>query len=173
MNDVIKFLKSKIDKDDKMIVACSGGSDSMGLLHLIMSNFQHKNIICAHVNHMVRKQSYKEYEYVKKFCEIHNVIFEGIKLSGNIEKNFENEARNMRYDFFYYLKDKYHAKYIITAHHADDQIETILMRLTRGSNLSGYSGIKFEDKDFLRPLLSVTKKDILVYVKQKLYQMEA
>ena len=163
MNDVIKFLNNKLAEDDKVIVACSGGSDSMGLLHLIMTNFNKSNVICAHVNHKVRKKSDREYKYVKNFCKSNGVVFEGVELNQKFERNFESEARSFRYDFFETLKDKYNAKYIITAHHGDDQIETILMRLTRGSTLSGYAGIKLEDGHYLRPFLYVTKNDILKY----------
>ncbi|MBQ6841342.1 MAG: tRNA lysidine(34) synthetase TilS [Bacilli bacterium] len=165
MNEVISFLKSKLSNDDKVIVACSGGSDSMALLHLMLDNFPNHNIICAHVNHKVRKQSDKEYEYLKSFCEETNVIFEGMEISTKIKHNFESEARKIRYTFFDCLYNKYQAKFIITAHHADDLMETILMRLTRGSNLSGYAGIKFEEGKFLRPFISITKQEILEYVK--------
>ena len=164
MKQVIEFLKSKISKNDKVIVACSGGSDSMGLLDLIIKNFNNNQIICAHVNHKVRKQSDIEYKYVEAFCNEHNIIFEGLEIITKIQHNFECEARDIRYNFFENLMTRYNAKYIVTAHHADDLIETILMRITRGSTLSGYAGIKFEDGKFLRPFLFVTKKEILSYV---------
>jgi len=165
MNEVIKYLQSKITAHDKVIVACSGGSDSMGLLYLLISNFNKNNIICAHVNHNVRKQSQKEYKYVKCFCEENGILFEGTKLEKIVKHNFEDYARKFRYQFFEDLLKKYRAKYIITAHHGDDQIETILMRITRGSNLSGYAGIKLEDGQYLRPFLTVSKQEILDYVK--------
>ena len=151
MNDVIKFLNSKISADDTIIVACSGGPDSMCLLNLTKSIC--KNIICAHVNHNVRKESILEYEYVKNFCSLNNIIFEGLNITFDNERNFESNARKKRYDFFNELMEKYNAKYILTAHHGDDLIETILMRITRGSKLAGYIGIKKENNHYLRPLL--------------------
>ena len=78
--------------------------------------------------------------------------------------NFECNARNKIYEFLNELLEKYQAKYILTAHHGDDLIETILMRLTRGSKLSGYIGIKKENNKYLRPLLYVTKMDIIEYL---------
>ena len=156
MNDVIKFLNEKIKEDDLVIVACSGGPDSMCLLSLVLTKT--KNIVCAHVNHNVRKQSIEEYSYVENFCKEHNIIFEGLNINFNNTANFENNARKKRYDFFNELKEKYSAKYILTAHHGDDLIETILMRITRGSKLSGYLGIKKENNIFLRPLLYITKE---------------
>lgn len=166
MKAVRELLKSKIKNNDKVIVACSGGSDSMALLYLIMSNFNVNNIICAHINHKVRKKSDYEYAYLESFCNQNKIIFEGLEISTRIKKNFEAEARKIRYDFLEVLLKKYHAKYILTAHHGDDQMETILMRLTRGSTLSGYAGIKIEDGKYLRPLLNVQKEDILKYVKE-------
>ncbi|MGN1378811.1 MAG: tRNA lysidine(34) synthetase TilS [Bacilli bacterium] len=162
MNDVINFLNEKINKDDLVIVACSGGPDSMCLLSLVLTKT--KNIICAHVNHNIRRQSLEEYNYVENFCKKHNIIFEGLNIRFENTNNFENNARKKRYEFFIELKEKYNAKYILTAHHGDDLIETVLMRITRGSKLSGYLGIKKENNVFLRPLLYVTKEDIYKYL---------
>lgn len=164
MDEVKYYLNSKINKDDKIIVACSSGPDSMCLISLVMKITP--NIICAHVNHNIRKQSKIEYEYLEDFCKQNNIIFEGISLEFNNSSNFESIARTKRYDFLNELYEKYNAKYILTAHHGDDLIETILMRITRGSKLSGYIGIKKENKRYLRPLLYVTKDDILKYLKE-------
>ncbi len=164
MNDVIKFLNSKISADDTIIVACSGGPDSMCLLNLTKSIC--KNIICAHVNHNVRKESILEYEYVKNYCSLNNIIFEGLNITFDNERNFESNARKKRYAFFNELMEKYNAKYILTAHHGDDLIETILMRITRGSKLAGYIGIKKENNHYLRPLLYLTKVDIIAYLEE-------
>jgi len=165
MKEVVQYLKSKISSQDKIVVACSGGSDSMALLHLLVNNFDSKNVICAHVNHKVRKQSDCEYNYLEGYCKENNIVFEGLEIGTKIKKNFESEARKIRYTFFETVLSQYQAKYIITAHHADDLVETILMRLTRGSNLSGYAGIKKEDGKFLRPFIIISKKEILKYVR--------
>ena len=164
MNDVIKFLNLKIKLDDKIIIACSGGPDSMCLLSLAMKAT--KNIIVATVNHNVRENALIEYNYVKDFCQKNDLIFEGLDIKFNTFTNFEYNARKKRYDFFNELMNKYNAKYILTAHHGDDLIETILMRITRGSKLSGYIGIKKENNKYLRPLLYVTKEDIYNYLKE-------
>lgn len=167
MKAVIEYLKKIIKKDYTVIIGCSGGSDSMGLLYLIKENFKENQIVCAHINHKVRKQSDKEYKYVKSFCDKNNIIFEGMEITQIFNNNFEAEARKIRYEFYERLFQKYNAKFIMTAHHADDLIETILMRISRGSNLSGYAGIKLLDGKYLRPLLLVDKKTILKYVKTK------
>ena len=162
MNNVIEFLKSKLSNEDTVIVACSGGPDSMCLLDIVKSVTN--NIVVACVNHNVRESSKEEFEYVKGFANKNNLKFEGLELTFNTLANFECNARNKRYEFLNELLEKYHGKYILTAHHGDDLIETILMRLTRGSKLSGYIGIKKENNKYLRPLLYVTKKDIIEYL---------
>ena len=165
MDKSIIFLDSILNNDDTVIIACSAGPDSMALLHVLIHLNKKINVICAHVNHKVRKQSDKEYQYLKQYCLDNNIFFEGMEIAHKIPNNFESEARRIRYSFFKSLKAKYHAKYIITAHHGDDLVETILMRITRGSNLSGYAGIKLIDNDYLHPFLYVDKKDILNYLK--------
>lgn len=165
MDNTIEYLNNVLNDNDTVIVACSSGPDSMCLLSIVQKLSKKVNIICAHVNHKVRKQSDEEYIYLENYCKENNIIFEGMVLSKQINNNFESDARKFRYDFLYHLKDKYDARFIMTAHHGDDLIETILMRITRGSNLSGYIGIKMMDKDFLRPLLNTTKDEILKYLK--------
>ncbi len=167
MQEAIKYLKSVIDCNTTVIVACSGGPDSMCLLSLLcdLKKTTNFNIVVAHVNHKVRKQSDREYRYLEHYCSDNNIMFEGMEIAHKIPNNFESEARRIRYSFFKSLKAKYNAKYIITAHHGDDLVETILMRITRGSNISGYAGIKLIDNDYLHPLLYVDKKEILNYLK--------
>ena len=164
MDSTINYLNNILHDNDTLVVATSSGPDSMCLLSIVQNLNIKLNIICAHVNHKVRSQSEEEYSYLEDYCMNHNIIFEGTVFN-NDGWNFESNARKFRYDFLYKLKKKYDARFILTAHHGDDLIETILMRITRGSNLSGYIGIKMLDKDFLRPLLFVTKEDILKYCK--------
>lgn len=163
MKKVIKFLKEKLNDKDTVIACLSAGPDSMCLLHLLLSIPQNINIVCCHVNHKVRKESDEEAQYVRSLAKKHNLIYKEMTIDKYEEGNFEAEARAKRYTFFSELYNEYNAKYIITAHHGDDEIETVLMRLTRGSTLSGYAGIILESKKYLRPLLFVTKEDILKY----------
>ena len=166
MERVINYLKDKLKQNDKVIVACSGGPDSMCLLNVLVCLKKELNltIICAHVNHKHRIESDLEEIEVKKYCNAFDVIFELYTILDYKDDKFtENEARDKRYNFFETLKEKYNANYIMTAHHGDDLIETILMRLTRGSNLKGYLGFKKENNKYLRPLIEVTKNDILKY----------
>lgn len=152
--------------DEYIVIGVSAGPDSMALLHLIKNNCQ-KKIICAHVNHNVRKKSEEEENYLKSFCEDNDIIFERMKINNYTENNFENEARKKRYDFYEKIMKKYHSHTLLLAHHGDDLIETIIMKIIRGSNLEGYAGIKTyaKQKDYtiIRPLLSLTKDDIIEY----------
>ena len=97
MNNVIEFLKSKLSNEDTVIVACSGGPDSMCLLDIVKSVTN--NIIVACVNHNVRESSKEEFEYVKDFANKNNLKFEGLELTFNTLANFECNARNKRYEF--------------------------------------------------------------------------
>ncbi len=171
MSEVVEFLNNQINlKDQCIVVACSGGPDSMALLDILVNIGKEKNtkIVCAHVNHKLRIESEMEKEGVKKYCEIHNVIFEYFEIKNYNKENFHNQARNIRYNFFDEIVNKYKAKYLFTAHHGDDLIETILMRITRGSTLNGYSGFhKITPKDnyyIVKPLIFVTKQQLLEYV---------
>lgn len=165
MKESIEYLNALLKENDTVIVACSTGPDSMCLLFLMQNLSKKINIICAHINHNVRKQSIKEYNYLEDYCKKNNIVFEGTSINEKYVNNFEEQAREFRYNFFESLYKKYNAKYIMTAHHGDDEIETILMRITRGSNLSGYVGIKINDGKYVRPLLYTTKDEIIKCLK--------
>ena len=175
MDSVYNFLtnKIKLSKKDIIVVGVSAGPDSMALLY-ILNDLRKKigyKIIVAHVNHNVRKESIEEAEFLKKYCEDHDIIFEMMVISKYGDDNFHNEARNIRYKFYDSLILKYHANYLMTGHHADDLIETILMRMVRGSTLRGYSGfsdiVKKDGYTIVRPLISVTKEELENFDKKK------
>lgn len=167
MNSCVEFLITNVNKDDIIVLACSGGPDSMCLFDLVRKNLSNKVIVVC-VNHNVRKESLEELEYVKKCAQESNYIFEELTIDGGINYS-EDDFRNIRYDFFREVIKKYNATKLLTAHHGDDLIETILMRIVRGSDLNGYIGIKsIIDKDnyqVLRPLIFVSKDDIIDYNK--------
>ena len=162
----------KFHTNDKIVIGCSTGPDSMALLDMLLKIREKYNlsIIVAHVNHNVRKESYEEAEFIKKYCEDNNLICESMIIENYGDDNFHNEARNIRYNFFENLIHKYDANYLMTAHHGDDLIETILMRIVRGSNLNGYGGFKsIVDMDgyyIVRPLITYTKDELEEYDKE-------
>ena len=116
---------------ETIIVGCSAGPDSMALLHYLKNNTENK-IVCCHINHNVRKESNEEEQYLKQYCQENNILFESIKIKKYNENNFENEARKKRYAFYEKILNKYHSHYLFLAHHGDDLIETILMKISRG-----------------------------------------
>lgn len=176
MKSVEAFLHTKIDLNDSdtVVIGLSGGPDSMVLLHHLI-NFRYKkniNIVCAHVNHNLRKESYDEALFVEKYCLDNNVIFEMMKITEYTGNSFsEKEAREKRYNFFDEIVLKYNAKYLFTAHHGDDLMETMLMRIVRGSSIKGYAGfeaISKRGKYFIaRPLIGETKQSIMEYANIK------
>ena len=159
-------------ENDKIVVGCSTGPDSMALVDMLLKiRDKYKlNLIIAHVNHNVRKESYEEAEFMKNYCEENNLIFESMVIEEYGDDNFHNEARNIRYNFFENLVHKYDANYLMTAHHGDDLIETVLMRIVRGSNLNGYSGFKsivnMDGYYIVRPLIFYTKQELEEYDKE-------
>ena len=174
MEEVYNFIRNKINlkPGDTIVAGVSGGPDSMALIY-ILNEFKEKmdlRLVCAHINHNTRKETEEEEKYLRNYCKENNIIFECIKVDKWGDDNFENEARTVRYNFFEELVDNYGAKYLMTAHHADDLIETILMRIVRGSTLKGYSGFsKIVQKNgykIIRPLITLTKDEIIEFDKK-------
>ena len=169
MKEVFDYLKSFLKDDDVIVFGCSSGPDSMALFDILVKIRKELNIylVCAHVNHNVRKQSYKEMAFMEEYCKKNNVAYESMIIEKYGDDNFHNEARTIRYNFFESLIKKYNGNYLMTAHHGDDLVETILMRIVRGSTIGGYSGfaqvVEKDNYKIVRPLIFVTKDDILHY----------
>ncbi len=166
------YLKKILNENDTIVIASSGGPDSMCLTDVLLKLRDKLNLqlIIAHVNHNIRKNSIKEKEFVENYAKTNNIIFEYMKIENYNQNNFHDDARNIRYNFFMEIYDKYQAKYLMTAHHANDLVETILMRFVRGSNLKGYSGfIKdsyYKNMHIIRPLINIEKESIIKYNKE-------
>lgn len=168
MYEVQKLLNTfELDKSKPIITAVSGGLDSMVLLtFLLQSNYKP---IVVHFNHNTRDTNEDDELLIKHFCKTHHLkcyVFD-IKISNG---NFQSEARNLRYKHLKDVAKKYRTPYIATAHHLDDLAETILIKITRGSNLYGYAGIHaYYEEDgykFIKPLLNTTKEQLLKYQKE-------
>jgi len=165
----ISIDQNAISKTDKMIVAVSGGPDSVCLLG-ILKEAGCSNLVVAHLDHQIRKTSHQDAELVKKLADEYGYTFELRKI--DVQKRAQDEKDNLeaigrdeRYRFFRELKDKHQARYIVTAHHADDQVETVLMNILRGCGVEGLAGMREVDDDIWRPLLPYSKGDILAYCK--------
>ncbi|MBE6157733.1 MAG: tRNA lysidine(34) synthetase TilS [Firmicutes bacterium] len=159
----------KFNNGDIIVIGCSTGPDSMALVDMLLKIRSKYNLslVIAHVNHNLRKESVEEAEFIRKYSLDNDLMFETMTITNYGDDNFHNEARNIRYNFFEEVVLKYGANYLMTAHHGDDLIETVLMRITRGSNLNGYSGFKkivhMDGYDIVRPLVNYTKKELEDY----------
>jgi len=155
---------------DTVIVALSGGVDSMVLFDILRKSKFDLKLVIAHVNHKKRQESEIEFESIKLMANEFRIPFEGYEITDDLNSNFHDDSRNQRYTFFKKVAQKYGATKIVLAHHLDDQVETILMRVVRGTSFSGYSGIPEIRSDngfeIIRPLLEISKQEILSYAKQ-------
>lgn len=172
MEETIVYLKNLLKDNDTVVIGLSGGPDSMCLLNILLSLNKKINIICAHINHNIREESKDELLFVEDYCKQKQVTIETTTFAkkSSLANYSEQELREKRYQFFEEIINKHNADYLFTAHHGDDLIETILMRLTRGSNLKGYSGFQIETQKenykVIKPLIYATKDDIDEYNKQ-------
>lgn len=165
-----------IKNNDKIVVGVSGGPDSMCLLDSLITLknvFTNKydisySLIVAHVNHMIREESKKEKIYVENFCKKYDIPFyyleEDVKINSKREKMSEEAyGRKIRYEFFEEVRKKENAMSIATAHNMDDDIETIILNIIRGTGLKGLTGMNYRYNNIIRPLLDIEKSDILEY----------
>lgn len=170
---VIKTIEkyNLIEQGDKVIVAVSGGPDSICLLD-ILNHVKHKynlSLIIAHVHHGIRiKESDIEARFVRLKSAHLKLPFEQLTISvPDIARNkglsIEQAGRTIRYQFFNNLLNKYQAQKIALGHNADDQVETILMRIIRGSGLRGLRGIPPKRGAFIRPLIECNRSEIEAY----------
>ena len=174
-----KLSSSKFLKNQKIGLAVSGGIDSMVMLDVFckISREYNLKLYVMHYNHKWRKKSHVDAELVKKYCKENKTNFLYKENKGKILKD-EEIARNERYSFFEKCAKRFSLKIICTAHHKDDQLETVLFRLARGTGPNGLSPIKeFRELPngikIFRPLLNVWKKDISKYaVKNKISYIE-
>lgn len=165
------IIKTFVQPKETLILGLSGGEDSVFLFQMLLLN--KTRFICAHLNHKLRDQESEDDQvFCSKLCKAHNIAIEikskNIKkIAQDQKKGIEESARIERYKFFNQLIKKHKAKYILTAHHADDNAETIIKNLARGSSLSGLSGMPTISQNIFRPLLNISKSEIIDYLKTK------
>ena len=166
VNQIIKQ-NCLIKGGDTVIVACSGGPDSVCLAHILwrLQKRMGFKIILAHLNHNLRgKESDSDSHFVQKLAKKLNLPLENKKL----RKKPKNEAtaREVRYAFLEQVRKKCRGQGIAVAHTADDQVETILFNLLRGAGLSGLSGMRPKNHFIIRPLLSCRRGEIIGYLEE-------
>lgn len=167
-------LSDYVDCNKTVGVALSGGSDSMALVHYLQSNALKYNIkvVAINVEHGIRgKESLDDSDFVAKYCKSHSIpLFRYSVDCPNTAKeqklSLEQCARMLRYKCFFDAIDKGACDVVATAHHAKDNLESVLFNLFRGTGLKGVSGIEEHTDKLIRPLLSVTKSEIDKYVKE-------
>ncbi|MBK99612.1 MAG: tRNA lysidine(34) synthetase TilS [Flavobacteriaceae bacterium] len=154
----------------KLIIAVSGGVDSIVLFHLCLK--LKLNFFVAHCNFKLRKkESDLDEKFVRDLAIKHNIkfytkSFNTKKLSNNDNKSIQMVARELRYSWFEELSKELNIKHILTAHHLDDSLETFLINLSRGSGIDGLLGIPKVNDTVYRPLLIFKKDEILSYAKE-------
>jgi len=163
-----------ISPGDGVVVAVSGGPDSVCLLDILheLGDELGIQLLVAHFDHGLRPgEDEDETRFVESLAMSLNLPFETKRAAESLRQgaaSLEERARNARYRFFDEVKKKYEARKIAVGHNINDQAETVLMRLMRGSGASGLSGIRpFRDNKIVRPLIELTRGEIESYLRQK------
>lgn len=149
--------------DQRLGLAVSGGPDSLALL-LLAWQIHPGRIAAATVDHGLRPASRTEAEYVASLCGEHGIPHQILRPGVPIRGSIQSAARRARYGLLHdWMKDK-EVHWLATAHHADDQLETMIMRILRGSGIDGMSGIREKRSHIIRPLLHFQKAELESYV---------
>ncbi len=161
--------KCQVEIGALIIVAVSGGADSMAILHLLNMNY---DVVAAHCNFKLRgDDSDRDEELVTRYCEENNIKllktrFETQKYAQEQGISIEMAARDLRYNWFNELLQSTRYDVIATGHHGNDSIETFFLNLVRGTGLKGLSGINYRNGNVVRPLLGLKRKEIEYYCEQ-------
>lgn len=153
-----------------ILAACSGGADSVALVHALHECGIPFSV--AHVNYNLRgEESTGDEKYVSELCaqlQVPLYIKQTSRIAlDSVSQNLQNAARIIRYEFFQNIVETEQITFIATAHHSDDQLETVLMNFMRGSGINGLSGMKFHDGKIIRPLLNSSSSDLRNYLQEK------
>ena len=153
-----------IDKKDKILLAFSGGPDSVYMLEqfLNIKDEYELTLHLAYVNHNLREDVYKDISFVKKIANKYNIGYTILDIY--MDKFSENLARELRYEKLEELKRNLGYNKIATGHNKTDNAETIIFRIIRGTSIDGIKGISPKRGDIIRPILYLTKKEILMRV---------
>ena len=171
LNTIKKY--ELIEKGNTIVIGVSGGPDSMALLNSLYNLNKNRKMDCkivvAHINHGIRKEADEETEFVQKFCENREIPCyikkEKVEELAKKQKIGTEEAgRKLRYSFFEEVLEKTKASKIATAHNANDNAETVLMNIIRGSGTAGLKGIEIKrENKYIRPLIKCERNEIEEY----------
>ena len=148
-----------ISGPDRMLLAISGGPDSLALL-LLAHRARPGQVAAATVDHQLRPESAQEAEFVGGLCRNIDVPHSILRPAQPISGNIQSSARRARYALLDQAADDQACTFIATAHHGDDQLETMLMRLARGSGVDGMAAIRAKNGRIVRPMLGFTKAEL-------------
>jgi tRNA(Ile)-lysidine synthase len=170
-HEIQKFIEDKalFTLKDKVLVALSGGADSVALLRVLLSLGYACE--CMHCNfHLRGEESDRDEAFVRALCEacsvpLHIIHFDTEKYAKEHHQSIEMAARELRYGWFHRLREERHASVIAVAHHRDDSVETFLLNLMRGTGIDGLKGIPVRNGFVVRPLLQESRENILEYLK--------
>ncbi|HEX8561627.1 MAG TPA: tRNA lysidine(34) synthetase TilS [Flavobacterium sp.] len=157
-------------KEAQLLLAASGGMDSMVLLDAL-KKFGY-TISIAHCNFQLRgAESFADQKFVEKYALEHNIpiyttIFDTEGFAADYKLSTQVAARELRYNWFYELTEEHGFDFILTAHHADDNLETFLINLSRGTGIGGLTGIPHHNDKIVRPLMPFTRSEIELYAKE-------
>ncbi|MHC5269896.1 tRNA lysidine(34) synthetase TilS [Enterococcus sp. LJL98] len=156
---------------EKILIAVSTGVDSMVLLH-VLESLQESGLVIgvAHVNHQLRAASIEEEAFLASYCAARSLPFHCRKWSTPATTNIEAQARDFRYNFFKEIMQQFGYTVLVTAHHGEDQLETMLMKMVRTGEVFASQGIAwtqtFASGRLVRPLLTQSKADLLHYAQE-------
>lgn len=148
-----------VSEDERIMLAVSGGPDSLALL-LLASQCVDRRFTVATVDHQLRTEAADEARFVASLCRRLDIPHITLLPTAKIVGNIQSAARATRYSLLAKAADEHEFSLIATAHHADDQLETLLMRLARGSGVNGMAGIRARNGRIIRPLLGFSKTEL-------------
>ena len=161
-----------IEDGEKVVIGVSGGPDSITLLDALLK-IKNKGIIkfdvlVCHVNHLIREEAIDDENYVKDYCKKNNIECfikraDVEKIAEKEKKGTEETGRKIRYEFFNEILKKTNSNKIATAHNKNDNAETVLMNIIRGSGLTGLKGIEPCNNKYIRPLIEIKREEIEEY----------
>ena len=163
-----------LPRRSKLLVAVSGGADSVALLSLLCSVADEFKLTLevAHLDHALREESVMDAEFVTRLCAEYGLYLtqkrvDVARVASDCKGNLEEAARDIRRNFLIETAESRSCDFIVLGHHLNDQAETFLMRLIRGSGTKGLTGMSLNDGMLLRPLLSFTRDEIVSYLESE------
>jgi len=170
MKKVKEFIEKEdlFSKQDKILVALSGGADSVALTRILITLGYHCE--AAHCNFELRgEESDRDEDFVRNFCrslniKCHSIHFETRRYADQQSISIEMAARELRYNWFSKICEESDCQVVAVAHHKDDSVETMLLNLIRGTGINGLLGIRPKNGNVVRPLLCASRQEVVAYL---------